>query len=246
MGRNIGFATFNILIIAVFFGLIWGFEGYAYAVGIHIILIGLLCWNPVGDWIVATIILQGKHIPSGADMEIVIGQYLRDLVSLGVLEYKPYRHLMYTKSKLSYFLPVSTRFFVVSFSLQTPLIQNGAQLLHSRIDNGTYDRKLMCSRRVLLLTAFGYMIAMRILEVWAIIFATGVKLLVTLCVLLASGALFGSGSDIAGWSSIGYAIGTIIVKINDIVNSIQDKVVEWLIKVAVSASIGSIFPDVSV
>ncbi len=246
MGRNIIFSTVNILAIAVFFGLIWGIEGYAYAVAIQLLLVGLLCWNPVGDWIITKVVLQGKHIPAGAGMQVEIERYLRYLVSANILEDKRPWHLLWTKGEKSYFLPVSSRFFVVTISLEDTIIKDGAKYLRATISNANYDQKLMHSRRILLLTALGYMIARWLLELWAIFFAAAVKILITLCVLLASGALFGSGADVAGWGSIGHAVGTIAVKINDAANYIQDKLVEWLIKTAVLTTISASLDDVSV
>ena len=52
-----------------------------------------------------------------------------------------------------------------------------------------------------------------------------------LVMLIASGALFGSASEMVNAASLGSAIGSIILKINEIASYIQDKLVDFVMKI---------------
>lgn len=93
-----------------------------------------------------------------------------------------------------------------------------------------YDIKLMISRNVLLLSLISYTIVIRFMELWAIIFAVTVKLIFSLVMLIVTGALFGSVREMADAISLGSLIGTVALKINDIANYIQDKIIEVAMK----------------
>lgn len=74
------------------------------------------------------------------------------------------------------------------------------------------------------------------MELWVIFFAVAVKAIMALVMLITSGALFGSASEMVNAVSFGSAIGSIILKINDIANYIQDKLIDFAMKITCSNS----------
>ena len=94
----------------------------------------------------------------------------------------------------------------------------------------------MISRKVALLSLASYAIVIRIMELWAIFFAVAVKAIMALVMLITSGALFGSAREMVNAASFGSAIGRIILKINDVASYIQDKLIDFAMKITCSNS----------
>ncbi len=103
-------------------------------------------------------------------------------------------------------------------------------MLLRSVPEDVYTSKLMFSRKVLLLSLVCYAVVIRIMELWAIFFAVAVKAVFSLAILIATGALFGSSREMSNAVSLGSFIGSVALKINDIANYIQDKIINWIMK----------------
>lgn len=64
----------------------------------------------------------------------------------------------------------------------------------------------------------------------AIIFAIAVKIVMRIVMLIVAGALFGTAKEAGEAISIGVVLGKLVLKINDSVNYLQDRFVEWLVR----------------
>ena len=230
MNRNLLLSAVNVLVISIPFGLTWGMEGYLFACAAQILLVSLLFWNVVGDAILAFFIFQGKAIPANAEMRPVIERYMNYLISTHVLEGPGSKILLWADSIQPYFIPISKRTFIVSISLQDELIQQGEQLLRTHVPSDVYSAGQISSRKILLLTVFGYIVTLRLLELWAVIFAVAVKIMMSIVMLITTGALFGTAKEAGDATSLGVVLGNLGLKGNDAVNYLQDYFTEWLVR----------------
>lgn len=79
------------------------------------------------------------------------------------------------------------------------------------------------------------MIAIRFMEFWTIIFAIAAKLIMAVVMLIVSGALYGSINDAINAVSFGCSIGSLIMKINNVANYVQDKVINFIMVITFSS-----------
>lgn len=230
MGKKLLLSAVNILIISIPLYFIWGLYGYLYAVTFQICLIMLLFWNILGDIVIQRMVFHGKSLPNNAEMKPAIDRYFHYLESKKIIDRDESKTVIWTNSSLAYFIPISERSFVVSIALQDALIKNGSKLLLENISDSTYMPGVLFPRKILLLTVFTYVVTLRFLEIWAIIFAFGVKVILSIAMIVATGALFETADDVCNAISLGSALGTIALKINEWVNYVQDKLVELLVR----------------
>lgn len=235
MWRNYGLAAVNVLVSSLPIFATWDpIVGICYC-GIVGLLLVLLSWNVVGDFIVVMFILHAREVPSNALIAPSLQRYLRHL-SNHDLKNQRTPSLYYADSKIPYYMPISARNAVVSLALEDRLQRDGERLLIKGVPKDAYIPKIMVSRKVALLSLASYTIVIRIMEFWVIFFAVAVKAIMALAMLIASGALFGSASEMVNAASFGSAIGSIILKINDIANYIQDKLIDFAMKITCSNS----------
>ena len=126
---------------------------------------------------------------------------------------------------------------MVTLTIEDSILQYGVNFLHAKIEPGNYDEKLMCSRRILLLSALVWIIAVRLLESVVVTLAASVTILITLMNLFISGVIFSVGEDGVIWCTIADAASTTTLNINKPFYHLQDKPVSWLIKPAVLTDI---------
>lgn len=194
----------------------------------------------------AFFIFQGKAIPANAEMRPVIERYMNYLISTHVLEGPGSKILLWADSIQPYFIPISKRTFIVSISLQDELIQQGEQLLRTHVPSDVYSAGQINARKILLLTVFGYIVTLRLLELWAIIFAVAVKIVMSIVMLIVTGALFGTAKEAGDAISIGVVLGKLVLKMNDFANYLQDRFVEWFVRQTVLGHFRVAISDMSV
>ena len=97
---------------------------------------------------------------------------------------------------MPFFVPVSRRAFVVSVALQDSIIDFGEVFLLRNFPENSYNQAILYSRKCLLLTFIGYKISLRFLELWAVFFLIALKTIMSLVMLIVTGALFGSFQEI--------------------------------------------------
>lgn len=230
MWKNFAVAAANILVSSIPLFATWDpIIGLCYC-GIAILLLALLSWNIVGDYIVILFILHAREIPPNALITPSLQRYLRYL-SNHELKNKRTPSLYYANSKIPYYIPVSARNAVISLALENRLQLVGERLLIKGVPKDSYIPKTIISRKTALLSLASYAIVIWIMELWAIFFAVAVKAIMALVMLIASGALFGSVSEMVNTASLGSSIGSIILKINEIASYIQDKLVDFVMKI---------------
>ena len=202
---------------------------------ISILLIALLSWNVIGDLIVTRFILHARKIPPNAVIAPILKRYLNYLKTE---ELKNQREpvLYYADSKIPYYIPVSKRYAVISLALEDRLQRNGEKVLIKGVPENAYAPNIIISQKVALLSLASYTVAIRIMELWAIFFAMAVKAIMILVMLITSGALYGNAREIINAASWGSAIGGVILKINNVVSYVQDKLVDFVMKEACSGS----------
>lgn len=234
MWRNYGLAAANILVSSLPILATWDpIVGICYC-GISVLLLALLSWNVVGDFVAILFILRAKKLPSDAVIAPILKRYIHSLKN-GEQQQRE-TALYYADSKIPYYMPVSTRNAVVSLALEDRLKQNGEQLLVEGVPKDAYTPKVIVSRKAALLSIASYAVVIRIMELWAIFFAVAVKAIMALVMLITSGALFGSASEMVNAASFGSAIGSIILKINNVASYIQDKLIDFAMKITCSNS----------
>ena len=235
MWKNYAVAAANILISSLPFFVTWEpVVGLCYC-GIAVLLLVLLSWNMAGDYIVILFILHARRVPPDALIAPSLQQYLRYL-SNHELKNRRAPCLYYADSKVPYYIPVSKKRAVVSLALEDRLLSDGEKLLIQGVPKNAYVSRIIISRKAALLSLAGYAVVIRIMELWAIFFAVAVKAIMAFAMLIASGALFGSAGEMANAASFGSALGSIVLKINEIASHIQDKLIDLAMKITCSNS----------
>lgn len=197
----------------------------------------LSSWNPIGE-IIIILNLHAKKILHDQDMLFALNQYQKYLLKNNLIEEQC--SLYYTNIKFLSCFPISRKKIIVPLSIEGQIINNGCQFLISSIPKERYDANLMFSRRALLLSIVGYEIVFRLIELWAIIFAFAVRAIFALVMVLATGSIFGCAKDVGNAISFGSFLGNIAIKINDIINSLQDKIINLIVTLTMDNSIKSL------
>ena len=237
MWKNYAVAAINILVSSLLLFAMWdSVVGLCYC-GIVILLLALLSWNIAGDTIVILFILHAnaKEVPPNAQIVPCLQRYFRYL-SNHALKNRCTPSPYYANSKNPYYIPVSVKNVVVSLALERRLQTDGEKLLIRGVPKDTYCTKTIISRKAALLSLASYAIAIRIMELCAILFAVAIKAIKALVMLITSGALFGGVREMGEAVSVGTAIGSIILKINEKVSYIQDKAIDLAMKITSSYS----------
>lgn len=235
MWKNYGLAAVNVLISSLPLLATWDPIVAAYYWLFLIALFALFSWNIVGDNFVARFIFHSKPLPFNAAIFSVIEEYFHS-INKTAQEQNGHPVIYYTDSQTPYFIPISTKVFVVSLALQDMLDREGAGLLTQRIPKETYEPELLISQKVLLLSLISYTIVLRVMEFWAIFFAAAIKAIFAFVSVMCSGAWFGGSlQEIINAASWGSLIGSIGLKINDITNFIQDKLIDLAMKFTCSS-----------
>ena len=235
MWKNYGLAAVNVLISSLPLLATWDPIVAAYYWLFLIALFALCSWNVVGDLIVTLVIFHSKPLPTNAAIYSVIEEYFHSINKTDQ-EQNGHPVIYYTDSKTPYFIPISTRIFVVSLALQDVLDRKGASLLIQSIPKETYEPQLIISQKVFLLSLISYTIVLRVMEFWAIFLAAAIKAIFAFVAVMCSGAWFGGSlQEIINAASWGSLIGSIGLKINDITNFIQDKLIDLALKFTCSS-----------
>ena len=128
MWKNYAVAATNILVSSIPLFATWDpIVGLCYC-GIVILLLALLSWNIVGDYIVILFILHAREVSPNALITPSLQQYLRSL-SNHELKNQRTPSLYYANSKVPYYIPVSAKNAVVSLALENRLQLDGERLL---------------------------------------------------------------------------------------------------------------------
>lgn len=169
-GKKILLTIVNILIIGLPFYFIWGIKFYFLVVLFQLILIGVLFWNGMGDFLVLRFVFAGNPLPNNAEIKIAIDNYIKHIYFKKNGKYPYKAKIVWVDSELPFFVPVSRRAFVVSVALQDSIIDFGEVFLLRNFPENSYNQAILYSRKCLLLTFIGYKISLRFLELWAVFF----------------------------------------------------------------------------
>lgn len=121
--------------------------------------------------------------------------------------------------------------------LKAKIINQGVEFLIRSIPKERYENSFIYSRRVLLLSIVSYAIVLRFIELWIIFFAFAVRTIFALVMVIVTGSIFGSAQDVRNAISFGSILGKIAIKINDCVNSLQDKIIKLIVTLTMENSI---------
>ena len=234
MIKNYCLAVVNLLIVSLPILTIWEINFYLAYFAILIIIVFLLSWNFAGEMVIIKIIFNAKKMQSNADMFPILNAYLNEIFKSNLMRKNV--TIFYVDSLVPYYIPISKTRVVVSLALEQKIITEGQNFLFNKISENIYNLKLIYSRRILLLSLFVYIITIRVIELWTMVFAIMVKLICAIIIVCVNGALFGSGRDFVNSFLGGIALGSLFVKINDLFNLIQDKLVNWIMKISMSIS----------
>lgn len=241
--RNTLLAIVNLLLLSLPVLLTWDITFYGAIILFYVILILLLFWNPLGDWLIVHFVLRAQLLPTNALVKAPIDEYILFLKQNNIDVHTPIC-CYYTTQKLPYFFSISKKRFILSQGLEEPIIAGGTPLLINRIKLESFENKNNISRKILLLTIIEYYIMAKIMELWAIIFVLAVKLIMIIVVWVVSGGLFAKKP--LSIIQVGSALGALATKINDLINYLQDHIVEWLIKTAVMGHLNVVEKDNSI
>lgn len=125
-------------------------------------------------------------------------------------------------------------------SIENQIINKGNQFLIRTFPKDRYKPNLIFSRMVLLLSIVGYTIILRFIELWTIFFAFAVRAILVLVMVIATGSIFESAKDIGNAISFGSFLGNMVLKINNIINSLQDKIIELIMMFTIENSINTL------
>lgn len=231
-----------------------------------ILLMGLFCWNswgtticllflasvflyllllsgsPLGELLILHFIFRARPMPSSAAMAPAVQTYLESCKSQGKLS--PKKHTAYyADSETRYFMPLSKRRVVISLALQDELIESGPVILFRGVPPESYIPAVMLSRRVLLLLILGIFLILWIAEKLAILTALFIKAICTLVMLLVTGAIFYGLHAIWNAIALGRALGSLITKIQDLFQPLEDRLIEWLMRFTATCSFQSLQND---
>lgn len=246
MKKNLLLTIVNVLIIGLPIFLIWGAEFYFCSVLFQIVLIALLFWNTMGDIFVLNSVFHGKAISQNAQIKPMIDHYIGYLASNNHFDTASTIRIVWTNSNLPFFIPVSRRAFVVSLALQDSLIAEGERLLINNFPKTSYNQAELYSRKCLLLTLLGYKISLLFLEIWAVFMLFAMKVIMSIAMLAATGALFGSAQEALDALALGSFLGELFYKGNNAVSYIQDRLVEIMVREAVFEHINSVGKELSI
>lgn len=227
MLKNYCLAATNLLIASLPILLTWDPIICLYYLGIWVFLLSLLCWNIIGDTVVVLFVIRAHPLPQDAVITPKLNRYIEAMAKKGLLRPKNIS-LYYTDSDIPYCIPLSKKRIIISFALAKLLERKDESLLYTGVPRQAYDAKVIISRKVLLLSLVNYTVVIRIMELWAIVFALVVKLIIILAVMIATGAFFGNSRDVGNAFSAGSFIGDIVLKINKVVNFLQDKIIKFV------------------
>lgn len=233
MWKNYGLVTVNVLVSSLPLLATWDPIVASNYWLFLIALFALLSWNIVGDNFVARYIFRSKPLPFNAAIFSVIEEYFYGINKIARAR-KSHPVIYYTDSKSPYFIPISTKVFVVSLALQDILDREGAGFLTQRIPKETYEPQLILSKKIFLLSLIGYAVVLRVMEFWTIFIAVAIKAFFAFVSVMCTGAWAEGLNAIMNAAVWGSLIGSVGLKINDITNAIQDKAIDWVMKFASS------------
>ncbi len=239
MIKNYIYSALCILTQALFCWKTWDMTGLLiYAGGISFCLL-LLSWNALGERLVLWFVFRAQPMPEGTLMAPAVQTYLNDCRSGDYLSPQkciPY----YADSETRYFMPLSRRRVVVSLALQDELIESGPVILFRGVPVESYAPSIMLSRMVLLFSILFYLLIIRIVEVFAVLTAFLIKATCSLVMLIVSGAIFHGLSAIWNAIALGLALGSMVVKVQDLCQSVEDRLIAWLMRITATCSFHSL------
>ena len=221
MWKNYFLAFFNIAISGLPLLLAFGFSVYlSYWL---LLIIFLLCtsWNLSGDMIIISFVLKANRIhTSEAVMQFLQERFTPHTVA----------NFYCISNTIPFYFFINKKKIIIS----SALIQN--LKISKEMSLYIEDTKYIISRKILLLSLFGYTIASWIARVLTMLVALGVRICLAVVMFLATGGLWNSKKAMKA-ISFGVLIGGMIVKINDFYNCISDKIIDWLLKKTLEGSL---------
>ena len=209
--------------------MIFGYLGFA------LLFLALTLWNPVGDYIAILFALRADPLPANALIAPAVQNYLSAAGNQGLLSDLKCK-VFYTQSTVPYLLPLGKNRIVLSLGLEDWLLQNPDSLFRA-VPREAYEPKLILSRKALLISVVCYIAVIRFMELWAIFFAVAIKAITALAMMIATGAFFEGVREMVNATLWGFALGIIIMKINEWVNYVQDKFVNWIMDSLMKSSV---------
>lgn len=234
MIKNYCFAVFNVVIAGLPILFTWEPKIYFWFLGSMYIFISLTSWNPLGE-IIIILNLHAKKILHNEQMFFALNQYLKYLLKNDLLEEQC--ALYYTNIQFLFCFPISRKKLIVPLCIENQIINQGIEFLIRSIPKERYENSFIYSRRVLLLSIVSYAIVLRFIELWIIFFAFAVRTIFALVMVIVTGSIFGSAQDVRNAISFGSILGKIAIKINDCVNSLQDKIIKLIVTLTMENSI---------
>lgn len=242
MVKNNLLAALNLLVAGLFLWHNFGVPAFLYYLGASLLCWLLLCWNAVGEVLVIRMVFRARRMPANAEMAPAVMEYLARGIPSAYGSEKGFT-VYYAQSRERFFVPVSRRRVVVSLALEDTLIQDGNAILKRGVPSGSYESGTLFSRRLLLLSLLGHAIMLFLMKAFAWLVAFVVKSFFVILVYLFSDA---DTRGIRGlWDSIalGVFLGKIVLVFGDFVNYLQDKLVEWLMRITKAYSFKSLKKD---
>ena len=232
--KNYALALLNMVIAGLPILLTWDPIIFLCYFGGAAAILALTAWNVVGDVIAIFCVFHGDLVPPDALIRPALDRYFKTAADQGLLRADAAAY--YATSGTPYFIPLSGKRVMLSLALEDWLLQDGAGRLFQAVPREAYDAGVMASRKVLLLSLFCYVLVIRLMELWAIFFAVAIKAIMALAMMITSGAFFEGFHEMLEATLFGCALGVVIVKVNDLFNFLQDKVVNWIMDSTMKSS----------
>lgn len=243
MSKNYILAFVNVLIFALPALFMYDVIIYLFYALFLVIIILLFAWNAIGDFIIVRVVYRGKKLPTTAMMKPSVDGYINYLRESGLVKAEKVR-CYWANRRSNSFIQISPQCCLISNALDDPLIKYGAKLLINSVSAEMYKRSFLISRKVLLLSIVGYAITLRILELWAVFVVLFCRVLMAIVMLITSGSLFGTASEaydaMTFGSLLGLFLGKGVIKLDKLINIVQDTISEFFANTAVDISINEI------
>lgn len=242
MAKNYMLSAVLMLLQGLFCWINWGITAYFSYLVVAAVCLLLLSWSTLGDILILRLVFRAQPMPGSAQMAPAVRAYLEDCKFRGDLSSKTCT-AYYADSEVRYFMPVSRRRVVISLALQDELISAGPIILFRGVPSESYIPAVMLSRRVLLLSILGVLAILYVAEILATLIAFVTKAICSLAMLIATGAIFYGLRAIWNAIALGRALGSLVLKIQDLFQLLEDRLIEWLMRFTAACSFRSLQHD---
>lgn len=227
--KNYGLALLNVAVAGLLILVGWDWILYGFYFVSAVLFIALTAWNAVGDYIAVLFVFHARRVPQEAQITPALNRFCQSATAAGKISGNGCK-FYYAESRIPYFIPISRRRIVLSTALEEYLIADKNGRLFCDVPALSYDPPIVFSRKVLLMSIICYVVVLRFGELMAIIGAAVVRFCMAVAMVIATGAIFEGLWKMIRAILIGVALGTVIWKINEAVNFVQDKAVDFLMK----------------